>query len=76
MSLYAHTPNEEGQWHDLMDHLRGVAERGEMSEGRFRLQGSAKSLVEGTDRHKALRTAVQRTHPGAPDQHENQPGRL
>ena len=26
MPLYAHTPNEEGQWHELMDHLRGVAE--------------------------------------------------
>ncbi|MGC8724384.1 MAG: CRISPR-associated endonuclease Cas3'', partial [Acidobacteriota bacterium] len=27
MPLYAHTPNEEGQWHKLTDHLRGVAER-------------------------------------------------
>lgn len=24
--LYAHTPNEQGRWHDLKDHLRDVAE--------------------------------------------------
>ncbi len=27
MPLYAHTPNEVGQWHELMDHLYGVAVR-------------------------------------------------
>lgn len=70
MPLYAHTPNEEGQWHELTDHLRGVAERGEISEDGFRLQGRVKSLVEGTNRHKSHRTAVQRAHQAAPDQHE------
>lgn len=25
--MYAHTPNSKGEWHDLMDHLRGVSER-------------------------------------------------
>lgn len=31
----AHTPNEKGQWHDLMEHLRGVAERAKKFGDKF-----------------------------------------
>jgi len=34
-ALFAHTPNEEGEWHDLRDHLRGVAERAKAFGAKF-----------------------------------------
>ena len=33
--LYAHTPNESGQWHYLDEHLKGVAELAKKFAGKF-----------------------------------------
>lgn len=33
--LYAHTPNEKGEWHDLDSHLKEVAELAEKFAGKF-----------------------------------------